>query len=72
MSALILPIMNMATVAKRTRIVIIIFSIVFGVEHVLSEGKDTKIILDMQIIQEQFYFRIQNRAKHGIHIVNND
>ncbi|MDD6900945.1 MAG: hypothetical protein PUE25_03845, partial [bacterium] len=51
-SALILPIMNMATVAKRTRIVIIIFSIVFGVEHVLSEGKDTKIILDMQIIQE--------------------
>ena len=44
----------------------------FWVEHVLSEGKDTKIILDMQIIQEHFYFRIQNRAKHGIHIVNND
>ena len=62
----------MATVAKRTRIVIIIFSIVFGVEHVLSEGKDTKILLDMQIIQEHFYFRIQNRDKRGIPIVNND
>ena len=64
--------MNMATVAKRTRIVIIIFSIVFRVEHALSEGKDTKILLDMQIIQEQFYFRIQNRDKRGIPIVNND
>ena len=40
-------------------------------EHVLSEGKDTKILLDMQIIQEQFYFRIQNRDKRGIPIVNN-